>query len=131
MSDEVIVFLTKPFQDIVNGETLESLKSDFKKYKSGQSLPDTIGRDERYDHIDNPQSVIDGEVSHIHIAKFSIYEEQYKRTSEKHLVYCPAAMTDDCYLFIDLLNPKAHKLAKNPQLMRVYGEIAEKFRNKR
>lgn len=112
---------------------LKKLVKDFKLYKSGCTLA-IFGKDAPYDHMNTPRSVLDENVQHVHMIKigeiFPRWKRQDQKTSEVHLVYCQAAMDDDHYYLITILEPNAHDLAKDGLIMRNIGDIAAKFRLK-
>lgn len=96
---------------------LSSLEQDFRCYKSDQLLPNTFGRDERYDHPNTLPIVKAEAVRHIHLEDpdhpWPVYLDQYNKTSDVHLVYCEGALANECYLLMAILAPNAHEMAKN------------------
>ncbi|WP_271274346.1 type II toxin-antitoxin system YafO family toxin [Aliamphritea hakodatensis] len=110
-----------------------ALTNDFRRYKTTGELPDTFGRDAAYDHPNTPPLIQAGQVQHIHLLdesdQWDVHTIQFYRTSDKHLVYCPGALHDDCFLLMAILSPDAHAQAKDSNIMRKLGLMAEKFRN--
>lgn len=126
------IFKSKLITKQLTEEQLEQLINDFRQYKETGLLPDTFGRDVRYDHPNTYPLVKLEEVSHIHLTDgdhpWPIWIVQYKRTSDIHLVYCQGAISTDCYLLIAILSPDAHQQARNNSIMANIGRTAELFR---
>lgn len=133
-SKNIRIFKAKPFQDQLTSDEQDALIKDFKAYKSGLWVPSAFGRDARYDHINTNATLKQEEVSHLHLLDVAIrwpaHYTQYDKTSDDHLVYCPAALTPDCYLLIAVLTPDAHDQAKRFEVMSRIADIAERFREK-
>jgi len=137
---EIIVSTSSVIEETITGDTPEDkeknliqLINDFKRYKSGELLA-IFGKDVLYDHMNTPRIILDEKVWHVHMIElskvFPRYIRQERKTSEKHLVYCKAVMNDNHYYLITILEPNAHDLAHNRDLMIRLGKIAERFREK-
>jgi len=128
----VIVRRSDFLAEQVTAERLAVLIADFKDLKSGIPI-DTFGKDVAYDHINTLPSVKAEELRHIHIIgindTFKSYVRQENKTSDNHLVYCSNFYDSNIYLLIAILEPNAHELAKNNQLMLDLVDIAKDFRN--
>ena len=128
------VFKSDIIRELLSEDDLKNLDDEFKTYKELGDLPDTFGRDVLYDHPNTLPSVLQEEISHIHLndgeTPWPFYKMQFQRTSDTHLVYCKASMEDDCYLLMTILKPNAHELSKGRDLMWKLASMAEKFRNK-
>lgn len=126
------VFIHRDLKKQLAASQLEALKKDFINYKNTGVLPDNFGRDVLYDHPYTPRKVLDNDVWHLHLKTASVvwppYFQPYQRTSDDHLVYCQGMLHDDHYLFIALLTPDAHQLARNANQMWRIGDLAERFR---
>ena len=133
MSIPIRVFKSVIIREQLTDIEINALVDEFKAYKQG-ILPDTFGRDVLYDHPHNLAIVKNEEVRHLHLSddeqgwKSDII--QYYRRSDNHLIYCPAAMTENCFLLIAILNPEAHQKAKDNDTMWKLGKMAENFRKK-
>ncbi|AAV83356.1 MULTISPECIES: type II toxin-antitoxin system YafO family toxin [Idiomarina] len=128
------VFKSKQIRQQLTDIELDALVKDFKRYKSGEGVPDLFGRDERYDHPDTFPVLRDNEVMHLHLQDpdepWPLHCIQFAKKSDTHLVYCPAAMTPNCYLLMIILDPPAHNKAWSSAVMLPLGIMAEKFRNR-
>ncbi len=113
-------------------EQLEQLVTDFRAYKGTGLLPDTFGRDVKYDHPHTYPLVRAEEVAHIHLTDsehlWPVHYIQFKRTSDIHLVYCQGASDPEHYLLIAILAPDAHEQARQNNVMANIGKMAERFR---
>lgn len=127
------VFRSSFIRELLPEHELNELVKDFRKYKESGRLPDYFGRDVPYDNPYTLNIVRQEEVRHLHLAEdggWNIRMMQFKRTSDRHLVYCQGAIDDDHYLLITLLSPDAHEQANNNDVMFKLGEQAEVFRRK-
>ena len=129
------IYKSKIIREQFPDSDLQALITDFKRYKSGQSLPDLFGRDVLYDHSNTPPIIKTEEVRHLHLATpetpwKSQKAVQFSKTSDTHLVYCQAGSDPNSYLLIAVLSPDAHEQAKQKQLMITMGMMAETFRNR-
>ena len=126
------VFIHKDLKSQFPAAQLQALKTDFIAYKTTGIVPPNFGRDALYDHPYTPRKVLDNDVWHLHLktasAVWSLSSQPYQRTSNDHLVYCQGILNDDHYLFIALLTPDAHELARNANQMWRIGDLAEAFR---
>lgn len=127
------VFKSKLIIDSTDKVELDKLTNDFIAYKNGE-LPDLFGRDVFYDHPNNLPVILTEEVKHIHLADtdspWHARVAQFRRISDKHLVYCHGAVNENYYLLLAVLSPNAHKQARNNNIMYKLGLMAEKFRSK-
>ena len=116
----------------LTSEQLEQLVTDFRTYKEAGLLPDTFGRDVKYDHPHTYPLVRAEDVAHIHLTDrehlWPIHYVQFKRTSDIHLVYCQGASNPEHYLLIAILTPDAHEQARQNNVMANIGKMAERFR---
>ena len=128
------IFKSALIEKQLSQKELKSLEDDFRLYKETGELPDTFGRDARYDHPNTLPSIIQEEISHLHLTSgdkpWSIYKIQFQRTSDTHLIYCPGSINDNCFLLMTILRPNAHKLARSRDVMWKLASMAEMFRNK-
>lgn len=127
------VFKSAVIQKLLTPQDLDDLTKDFLHYKESNLYPDYFGRDVAYDHPHTPTIILQEKVRHIHLAEQASWPVrliQFKRTSDRHLVYCQGAINSNCYLLITLLSPDAHSQAKISNVMRKIGEQAEIFRMK-
>lgn len=127
------IFKSVVIQKLLTPQDLDDLTKDFIDYKKSDLCPDYFGRDVAYDHPHTPSIILQEEVRHIHLAEQATWPVQliqFKRTSDRHLVYCQGAINSNCYLLITLLSPDAHSQAKISNVMRKIGEQAEIFRMK-
>ena len=105
----------------LTSEQLEQLVTDFRTYKEAGLLPDTFGRDVKYDH---PHTYPLVRAEH----PWPVHYVQFKRTSDIHLVYCQGASNPEHYLLIAILTPDAHEQARQNNVMANIGKMAERFR---
>lgn len=128
------VFKSKPLREALTEQEQADLVSDFKRYKSGEVVPDAFGRDVPYDHLNTPDILKSEEVQHIHLLSKEIdwpmHTIQFSKTSDTHLVYCQGFSCPDTYLLMAILSPDAHEQAWSTQVMLPLGEMARNFRNK-
>ncbi|MCG2581945.1 MAG: type II toxin-antitoxin system YafO family toxin [Marinobacter sp.] len=128
----VEVFTSKIIEDAVPRDQLKDLVEDFRDYKTTGNRPDHFGRDVPYDNECTLKIVKEEEVKHIHLrsadSDWPVRAMQFQMTSDCHLLYCQGAMNDDQYLLIAILEPNAHQLARNNNVMMNVGQIAENFR---
>lgn len=107
----------------------EALIFDFKLYING-TLPKSIGADRLFDHANNPRSILDNKVRHIHIghedADWSSLVQD-KRTSDDFLVYMVHPDNSDLICLIAFIPNPAHQKTTDGSVMRALGEIAEQF----
>ena len=93
------VFKSRLFCQQLTAEQQEALVADFRHYKESGELPDTFGRDVGYDHPHTYPLVKAEQVAHIHLTDgehpWPGRMLQFHRTSDIHLVYCPAASHRD------------------------------------
>ena len=126
------IFVQKDLNEQLPPQQLQALKKDFVAYKTTDLVPAHFGRDALYDHPHTPPSVRENQVWHLHLKdkdqEWPPYSLPYQRTSDHHLVYCQGMLNDDHYLFIVLLTPNAHDLARNTNQMWRIGDLAEEFR---
>jgi mRNA interferase YafO len=114
---------------LLNKTELDLLENDFRIYKEAGHLPDLFGRDVPYDHPNTLPILKQEEVQHLHLLKQPIRQVQFYRTSDKHLVYCQGFTNPKAYLFMAILSPNAHDLARQNDVMYRLGTMAQKFRN--
>ena len=128
------VVKSRLFCQQLTAEQQEALVADFRHYKESGELPDTFGRDVGYDHPHTYPLVKAEQVAHIHLTDgehpWPGRMLQFHRTSDIHLVYCPAASHRDVYLLIAVLAPDAHQQATDNNQMAKIGVIAEQFRQR-
>lgn len=128
------IFKSKVLSEQLTLTQLDELVNDFRQYKETGRLPDTFGRDALYDHAYTYPLVKAEQVAHIHMADgdhpWPVWQVQFKRTSDIHLVYCAGATHADCYLLIAILAPDAHQQARSNNVMAQIGRAAELFRQK-
>lgn len=127
------VFKTDFIKRQLEPEELKCLEDDFRHYKSHGILPDLFGRDVPYNHPNTLPSVKAEDLWHIHLLDGESTwpahcKNQDDKTSDDHLVYCPAYHTPNCFLLIAILSPNAHAQARNNQVMLNIVALAEKFR---
>lgn len=126
------IFKSQFILQALSAEQLEQLTTDFRIYKETGLLPDTFGRDVKYDHPYTYPLVRAEEVSHIHMTDnehlWPLRLVQFKRTSDIHLVYCQGASHPEHYLLITILTPDAHNQARQNNIMAKIGKMAERFR---
>jgi hypothetical protein len=128
--------------DLTGDPELEASKTqllkDFKAYLlCGQHLyskpTGLFGRDELYDHWNNPSSVKAAKLRHVHVLPLSTLPVsyrgfKYRQTSDVHLVYCIDELKGHACV-IALLKP-GHTKAKDSLFLRKLAEIAETFFNR-
>lgn len=129
------IFKSSLIRQQLSQQELDDLVADFLCYKKEGVLPDTFGRDARYDDDRTYSLVKEEQVAHIHLADaetpFPRFLRQFKRTSDHaHLVYCQGAMDANAWLLMIILKPEAHKMARNNNHMHKLGLMAEAFRMK-
>lgn len=123
------IFKSKQIRALLNKTELDLLENDFRIYKEAGHLPDLFGRDVPYDHPNTLPILKQEEVQHLHLLKQPIRQVQFYRTSDKHLVYCQGFTNPKAYLFMAILSPNAHDLARQNDVMYRLGTMAQKFRN--
>lgn len=115
-------------KDLANHSEFPALKNIFISYKSSGTLPGYLGKDVPYDR---PDSAKKAGLQHIHLADnnqpWPDWVPQGARTSDKHLVYCEHYFCPGVFLFVAVLEPNAHDLANDSQIMITLSQIAEKF----
>jgi mRNA interferase YafO len=121
-------------QQLSNAE-LSELIYDFQIYKDGGIVSPVFGRDAPYDDTNTLVLIKQEQVWHMHLLSedaAACYQmrRQYARTSDIHLVYCSGMIDATCYLLIAVLQPNAHELARNNDVMIKVAEIAEHFHQK-
>lgn len=126
------VFILEQVKNFFTEVELQLLKQDFIKYKTEGLLPNYFGKDTAYNHSHTPRLVLFHQVQHLHLRPFSNpwasqLDIKY-RTSDYHLVYCQGMLETNYYLFIAVLNPNAHQLATQLNIMHKIGVAADKFR---
>jgi mRNA interferase YafO len=127
------VFKTDLIRQQLTAEELSCLEDDFRYYKANRQLPDLFGRDVPYNHPNTLPSVKVEDIWHIHLlsgeASWPAHcKKQEDKTSDHHLVYCPAYHTANCFLLIAILSPDAHAQARRNNVMFNLASLAEKFR---
>jgi mRNA interferase YafO len=115
-------------------QELSELVADFRAYKTLRNLPDTFGRDERYDHPFTLPIIKAEEVRHIHLSNaenlWPPQKLQFNKTSDSHLIYCQGSTDSNNYLLMGILAPDAHKQARDNNIMFKLGKMAEHFRRR-
>ncbi|MBO6850372.1 MAG: type II toxin-antitoxin system YafO family toxin [Marinobacter sp.] len=128
----VAVFTSKIIENAMPEGQLKDLVEDFREYKSTGRRPENFGRDVPYDSDVTLKIVREEQVQHIHLkdaeSHWPVRAMQFQMTSDCHLLYCSGAMNDDHFLLIAILEPNAHQLARDKNVMHRVGEVAEKFR---
>lgn len=128
-----VVFTSKIIEHSMREEQLKDLVEDFREYKSTGQRPENFGRDVPYDSDHTLKIVREEKVQHIHLkdteSDWPVRAMQFRMTSDCHLLYCKGAMNDDHYLLIAILEPEAHQLARDNNVMFRVGQVAENFRN--
>lgn len=128
------IFKSAVIRQQLSQTELNALVTDFKNYKSKGIVPIHFGRDVPYDHPHTLPIVQTEQVQHIHLGSedkpLPLKKVHFHRTSDTHLVYCPAALTDECYLLMAILSPNGHQQAKSRDIMYKLGKMAELFRGK-
>lgn len=128
------VFKGLVFRNQLTETEQAALVKDFKHYKSPDALPDTFGRDVPFDHPHTLPLALQEKLQHLHLASVESTRQsetpQYARTSDVHLIYCQGALDEDCYLLIAILEPDAHRKAKDNNTMHKLARSAELFRLK-
>ena len=114
---------------------LDALANDFRRYKTGDGVPDLFGRDVPYDHPHTLPIIKNEEVWHMHLADPeqpwpTFHTIQFRKTSDIHLVYCQGGIDQSAYLLMTILSPDGHDQAKDNTVMCKLGFMAEKFRNR-
>ena len=127
------IFKTELIRRQLEPEELKCLEDDFRHYKTNGVLPDLFGRDVPYNHPNTLSSVKAEELWHIHLldgeSSWPAHcRKQDDKTSDDHLVYCPAYQTPNCFLLIAVLAPDAHAQARKNQIMLNLAKMAENFR---
>lgn len=126
------IFKSQIILQQLSAEQLEQLVADFRIYKETNQLPDTFGRDVKYDHPNTYPLIRAEEVAHIHLTDrehlWPLHLVQFKRTSDIHLVYCQGVTEPTHYLLIAILMPNAHEQARQNNVMANIGKMAERFR---
>ncbi len=129
----VAVFTSRIIEKALPEGQLKDLVEDFREYKSTGRRPENFGRDVPYDSDVTLKIVREEQVQHIHLkdaeSHWPVRAMQFQMTSDRHLLYCPGAMNDDHYLLIAILEPNAHQLARDNNVMHRVGQVAEKFRS--
>jgi mRNA interferase YafO len=111
------IFKSQIILQQLSPEQLEQLVTDFRIYKESNLLPDTFGRDVKYDiHLTDREHL------------WPLHLVQFKRTSDIHLVYCQGATDSSHFLLIAILMPNAHEQARQNNVMANIGKMAERFR---
>ena len=124
------VFKGRQIRAHMAADDLDDLVSDFKRYKlENNDVPETFGRDVRYHR---PPLLVIEEVSHLHLGDFDTdpHIRQYDKTSDTHIVYCPAGVAVDTFALLAILTPNAHEQARDPVIMHNIGKSAERFRQR-
>lgn len=117
--------------DLNSYQDIKKLADDFAAFMDETLEPDYFGRDGDYGW---PQLCKNENLRHLHLSQsasttaWSKIKNLYRRTSNKHLVYCPGFYNEDCYLLIAILDPDAHEQARNTDIMLALGAIAAEFR---
>lgn len=129
------VFKTDLIRKQLEPEELKCLEDDFRHYKANGVLPDLFGRDVPYNHSNTLPSVRAEDIWHIHLldgdSSWPAHcKKQDDKTSDDHMVYCPAYQTPNCFLLIAILSPDAHAQARKNQVMLNLAKMAENFRMK-
>jgi len=129
------IFKTDFIKRQLEPEELKCLEDDFRHYKGQGILPDLFGRDAPYNHPNTLPSVKAEDIWHIHLldeeSSWPTHcKNQSDKTSDHHLVYCPAYQTSNCFLLIAILSPNAHAQARKNQVMFNIAVMAESFRMK-
>tara|TARA_R110000850_G_scaffold250405_1_gene375593 strand:- start:1443 stop:1841 length:399 start_codon:yes stop_codon:yes gene_type:complete len=128
----VAVFTSRIIGKSMPEGQLKDLVEDFRNYKSTGHRPENFGRDVAYDSDVTLRIVREEEVQHIHLkdadSNWPVRAMQFQMTSDCHLLYCQGAINDDHYLLIAVLEPEAHQLARDNNVMYRVGQVAEKFR---
>lgn len=127
------IFKTELIRRQLDPEELKCLEDDFRHYKANGVLPDLFGRDVPYNHPNTLPSVKAEELWHIHLLEGESSwpahcKKQDDKTSDDHLVYCPAYQTPNCFLLIAILSPDALAQARKNQVMLDLAKMAEIFR---
>jgi mRNA interferase YafO len=85
-----------------------------------------------YDHPNTLSSVRQEEIAHLHLAddsrQWPMHRIQFNRTSDKHLVYCRGFHDQDDYLLMIILEPNAHELARDNNILYKLAQMAARFR---
>lgn len=126
----VRVFTSSILRDSMPEKELESLVSEFKKYKTTGQAPLMFGRDASYNR---PDSVLKADMHHIHLQgkeKWSLKVVQFRRLSNLHLLYCRGFMNPNNYLLMAVID-RAHERARDINFMLDMAELAERFRSQR
>lgn len=131
----ITIFKTDLIRRQLTPEELKCLEDDFRHYKATGVLPDLFGRDVPYNHPNTLYSVKAEELWHIHLLSGDATwpancKKQEDKTSDDHLVYCPAYQASNCFLLIAILSPDAHAQARKNQIMLNLAKMAENFRMK-
>jgi mRNA interferase YafO len=129
------VFKTDLLRKQLDPEELNCLEDDFRRYKANGVLPDLFGRDVPYNHLNTLPLVRAEDLWHIHLldggSSWPAHcKKQDDKTSDYHLVYCPAYQNPNCFLLIAILSPDAHAQARKNQVMLNLAKMAEIFRMK-
>ncbi len=118
--------------DLESFPDIAALAADFACYKDNQATPPYFGRDGDYRR---PEACREEEVHHLHLSEsipptslWGKISNPFRRTSDKHLVYCRGFYDRESYLLITVLHPDAHNKAENMDLMLDIVAIAKKFR---
>jgi mRNA interferase YafO len=127
------VFKTDLIRKQLEPEELKCLEDDFRHYKANGVVPDLFGRDVPYNHPNTLPLVKAEDLWHIHLVDTEsgwpvTCRKQDDKTSDDHLVYCPAYRTPNCFLLIAILSPHAHAQARKNQVMLNLATLAENFR---
>ena len=86
-----------------------------------------LGRDVPYHR---PSGAEQANLFHLHLAEtghWPEWEDQYTRTSDRHLVYCQSHRDENLYAFLAVLEPYAHQEADNMDRMLWFIDTAEAF----
>lgn len=123
---------------LIKYPSLESnIIKDFTRYKELDELPDYFGCDVAYTE---PHAAIKSGLMHIHIKllpdTFPINKPQADRKcaindpeNDACLVYVQGELYEDRYSLIAILNPDAHALARDRQVMNYLCQIAQDFKD--
>lgn len=117
----------KVLKELASYPGINQLKSDFSNYKDHGYLPAYFGRDVPYHR---PRGAQEANLYHLHLAEtgyWSSWEDQYKRTSDRHLIYCQSHRNSSLYAFIAVFEPNAHQEAESIDRMNWIISTAEAF----
>lgn len=122
------VFVGPILRSVLTENEISALVLDFKQYKSNDKIPDNFGRDVPYHW---PNSAVEEELFHLHLAAGSKWPNdlpQFFRTSDVHLIYSHGFSNSDDYVLLAILQPNAHELARNRDIIDSLAKQAAVFR---